>query len=385
MLLPSLLLIPALVGCTPTPGGGDTGSSDALHTLTLARSIADKGVGRWPADVLLEDWMQTVWVFGLLRLDQATGEGAYQDYATTWMSGWLPDFDGGASPMVSSDSTSPAIIAAMLDQPGFAPITTAADSYIATAPRTDSGAIEHWTDQAPFGVPDQVWIDSQFMLGEYLLQRAAHDPEPAGQQAMLTFTEQYLAVSALCRDGTDQLYRHAWDEAGGENIPTDAVYWARGNAWVLVVGVEALTLLGDQAPAELSQAVIAHATAIAAVQDPDSGLWNTVMGLPRGPDPADYLETSASALLAAALAQGVTAGVLPAELGAGVPAAVAGVQARVSYDGDQPVVTGTSFGTNPGSYDDYVSVPQVDDLILGVGAVLVLLAETDGWPLEESP
>jgi len=47
-------------------------------------------------------------------------------------------------------------------------------------------------------------------------------------------------------------------------------------------------------------------------------------------------------------------------------------------DDDGPVVTGTSFGTNPSTYEEYLSVVQIDDLILGVGAAVMLLSEVHG-------
>lgn len=381
------MLLALLLACAPTDPALDSGATDTLQTLDLARQVAEKGVAAWPAEVLPGDWMQTVWVFGLLRLQEAedagSGEGPWRDYAATWMDDQVAAYQGVESPMVSSDSTSPAIIAAALGESAHQPIRDAADAYLETVPLTATGAWEHWTDQAPFGVVDQVWIDSQFMLGQYLLERLRHDPAAmvGGQRADALFTEQYLLFATLCRDPADQLYRHAWDDAAGVNIPADAVYWNRGNAWVLFVGVEALTILGEGAPEELVAAVQAHAQAVVGAQDPQTGLWHTVLGDPYQ-DPANYVETSGSALLAAALARGVERGVLPTELQGAVLPAVQGVVAAIEDDADGPVVTGTSFGTNPGQYDDYVGVPLVDDLILGVGAVLVLLAEVDDWDAE---
>lgn len=386
------MILSLLLACSGPSVVDDTGGAAAPQTLAtaeLARAIADKGVAAWPADVQPGDWMQTVWVFGLLQLHEATGDAAYRDYGRAWMDDQVVDFeglDGGAGPMVSSDSASPAIIAAILDEPDHQPIRDAADAYLQTVPLTSAGAWEHWTEAAAFGVVDQVWVDSQFMLGQYLLERLRHDPASTigGRSAADLFTEQYLLFSQLCRDPADQLYRHAYDDTEGVNIPADAVYWSRGNSWVLFAGVDALVVLGDAAPAALSAAVDAHARAIVDAQDPETGLWHTVLGDPED-DPDDYLETSGSALLAAALAEGVAAGVLDADLGGAVVPATLGVIAAIDDDADGPTVTGTSFGTNPGQYDDYVGVPVVDDLILGVGAVLVLLARTDGWAVDGSP
>ncbi|MCK6505794.1 glycoside hydrolase family 88 protein [Myxococcota bacterium] len=373
-----------LLACASPAPSDDTGAGQAtLQTLDLARRIADKGVAAWPAEIQPGDWMQTVWAFGLLRLAEAGGGEGYRDYARAWMDEAVTELQAGQAELVSSDSTSPAIIAAALDEAAHAPLRDAADAYLAAVPLTSTGAWEHWTEEAAFGVPDQVWIDSQFMLGQYLLERLRHDPQAqvAGQPAGDLFTTQYLLFADLCRDDQDQLYRHAWDDVEGVNIPAEAVYWNRGNSWVLFVGVEALDVLGEGADPALAQAVAAHAAAVVDAQDPETGLWHTVLGDPRQ-DPDNYVETSGSALLAAALARGVRGGHLDPALGAAVAPAVEGVRAMIDDPDGAPVVTGTSFGTNPGQYEDYVGVPVVDDLILGVGAALVLLAEADGWPVD---
>lgn len=372
------MLLALLLACTdPAADSGlpEGGALPTLDTLDLAVRIAERGVERMPADIQPHDWMQTVWAFSLLRLAQATGDDRWADYGRTWMTQWLPDFEGSEPVMVSSDSTSPAIIAAVLAQAEHQPILDAADAYIVSAPRTDEGAIEHWTEQSSYGEPDQVWIDSMFMLGQYMLERYHQTGDPAWAAL---FTEQYLLFSQLCRDGGDQLYRHAYDDLTDSNIPTEAVYWNRGNSWVLFAGVEALDVLGEAAPSELQELVSAHAWAVVDAQD-GSGLWPTVLASPRGEDPDNYLETSGSALLAAALARGSERGLLDPGLAEYVPPAAHGVLAMIEEGEDGPVVTGTSFGTNPGQYEDYVAVGQVDDLILGVGAVILLLAEVDGW------
>ncbi|MCB9781113.1 MAG: glycoside hydrolase family 88 protein [Alphaproteobacteria bacterium] len=384
------LLLLSCTGSKPGDSGAadDSGADDSgagglapVETLAIAQALASKGVDAWPAEHQLRDWMQTVWVFGLLALDDADGGRVGHDYADVWMADWLPELQAqlaaGDAPFESSDSTSPAIIAAALDDDAYAEIVAQSDQWVRTdAPRTAGGAWEHWGPDAPFGVPDQVWIDSMFMLGQYSIERYRATGDAAWADL---FTTQYLLFSDLCRDPADQLYRHAWDEPSGDNIPTEAVYWNRGNSWVLYVGVEALLVFGPDADPALADAVNAHARAVAALQDPETGLWHTVLNSPRGADPDNYVETSGSALLATSIARGVRGGVLDPDLGQVVRPAVDGVLAMIDDDADGPVLTGTSFGTNPGEYEMYVSVVTIDDLILGVGAAVLFLSQVDGW------
>ena len=57
---------------------------------------------------------------------------------------------------------------------------------------------------------------------------------------------------------------------------------------------------------------------------------------------------------------------------------VSGHVVRIERGEDELVVEGTSFGTNPGDYDYYVSVEQLDDTNLAIGTAVMMLAEIDG-------
>lgn len=366
---------------------GTTHTTATIDTLDVARQLAARGTDLWVADLMLFDWIPTVWTFGLLELHAADGEERWRDYVVAFIEDHLPDFQG-ADPeaFVSSDSMSPALLAAMLmrEDSGldYSAITIAADAYLAGAQRTDEGAITHWGPDNPWGLPDdQVWVDSQFMFGMYLLEMYAMTGDGAYRDL---WWEQHALNAALCLDPGDQLYRHAYDDATDTNIPQDAVYWARGNSWPLLSGARALALLDPTEDAalreEVSALVAAHADALVSTQA-DDGLWHTILNAPE--DPANYTETSAAALIALGLAWGIDGGALPADGPAAqaMSRTVDGLTARVVPQEDGSVVLeGTSWGTNPGEYEDYLDVPQMDDLMLGYGAVIAALAALDGRP-----
>jgi len=357
----------------------------AVHeTLPVAEDLAAQGVEWWPVRDLAPNWIPTVWGYGVHRLHAASGDRPWQDYYRAWMTGLA----NGGLYFDSSDAMSPAVIAAtlMVEDPSadFTVITEAADAYVATAPRTDEGAIEHWTEDSFLGFPGQVWIDSQFMIGVFLVQQYVR----TGDRAYLeSFVTQYLLFSELCRDPDADLYWHAYDDVTDANIPADAVFWARGNAWVLISAAEMLVATGldDPVATDVLPLFRAHVAAVAALQEADDGLWHTVLNEPYGDDPANYTETSGSALIGYALSRGLRSGALDAaSVGPVLDRAVDGVDGRIDRKSDGRLeVEGTSFGTVPGDYDYYVSVGQRDDLMLGVGAVVMLLAEVDG--MERTP
>jgi unsaturated rhamnogalacturonyl hydrolase len=381
----SSLLPLLLVACGPDLNP----VQQSLDSLGLAEALADQGVESYSCGSLMFDWTQAVWAFGIHRLHAVTGEARWQACYRAWMD----EASREQHAFVSSDSMSPSILAAtlMLEDPSadYTGITAAADAYLATAPRLANGAIAHWGPESYFPeYSDQVWIDSMFMFGAYLARMYAW----SGEEAYLDlYLEQYEAFSALCRDPTDQLYHHAWDDSEQVNIPAEAVYWARGNAWVLVSAAELLNSVqpGSDAWQRIQPAYQAQAEAFLAAQEPEDGLWHTVILQPHGTlddEESNYTETSGSALIAYGMARGLEAGALEGpDCQAAVVQAAVGIMDRVEERADGKLgIEGTSFGTNPmPGYEDYVGIEQVDDMMLGYGPAIMLLSHAHGLPLED--
>jgi len=375
-----LLLALLLAGCGPDLNPID----QQLDSIELAEALGDQGVASYSCGSLMFDWTQTVWAFGIHRLYATTGDSRWQDCYRAWMDDALEDEHA----FTSSDSMSPSIMAAtlMLEDGGdeYTAITDQADAYLAGAPRLDNGAIAHWGPDSWFPeYTDQVWIDSMFMFGAYLVRMYAL----TGDEAYLDlYLAQYQAFAELCRDDGDQLYRHAWDDSEGVNIPAGEVYWARGNSWVLVSAAELLAVVdpGSEAWATIQPLYEAQAEAFIAHQDPEDGLWHTVVNAPQGEDPENYTETSGSALIGYGLARGLEIGAIEgSQVSDAVVRAAIGTMGRLDERSDgKLVIEGTSFGTNPmETYEDYVGIAQVDDMMLGYGPAIMLLAEAHGLPM----
>ena len=361
-----------------------------IESLALAETLAEQAAERWPADELSFDWQQTVLAYGMHRLYTKSGDERWRDYYRTWLDTALVErWDDPDDPVVfrSSDGLSPAVLAAaaMAEDPSadYQPILDSADAYLATVPRTERGAIVHWGPEHLLGGNPEVWIDSLFMVGVYLLQQY----DRTGDEAYLVeWALQYRLFSDHCRDADAQLYRHAWDEGAGENIPLEATFWARGNSWVLVSAGEAVRLAGrDHVQLSVARGLLVeHAEALRALQQ--EGAWNTVLSSPSD-DERNYSETSATALLGYGL---LGAGHDPDWSGPGddryagnVAAAVRAIEARLVEGEDGLELHGTSLPTNPGDYDYYVGIGQLDNQMTGVGASIMFLAEADGLMVKE--
>ena len=369
-------------GCpTDEPPGDDddsTGEVDTLDTRELTSRLAGQWIAEEPAENYYWDWMDAVYMTGFVETHRLTGDPEALAYPRSWIERYYPEIVDGERIPDASDRVAPHIVPVQLmvlaGEEDYPAVLDVVDTYLASVPRSDDGGILHWGTH----FPDQreLLIDSLFMFGGYLMSAYLL----TGDEAYLDlFVEQLEIFEALCRDDEAGLFLHAWDDDAKQNVPSDPIYWARGNGWIVAVTSWYLAWApSDHHGRETVEEVYRdQVDAWIAVQD-DGGLFHTVLNHPDDPD--NYLETSASALFLHGAARGVHAGILDRE--AYRPAIVAahdGVLSRIVEDGDgRLTVEGTSFGTMPTTYEIYIGIPLVDDLEMGVGTVLMGLAAAAG-------
>jgi rhamnogalacturonyl hydrolase YesR len=140
----------------------------------------------------------------------------------------------------------------------------------------------------------------------------------------------------------DVTFLHAQDARG------NPVFWSRGNGWVMGGIARTLEFMPRDRPGRgwYETQLREMAAAVAAVQDPQTGLWHSDLL-----DAADYPqpETSGSALIAFALAWGVNNGVLDrATYQPVIAKAWRGLVAQIYADGRLGNIQQT--GAAPGHY-----------------------------------
>jgi unsaturated rhamnogalacturonyl hydrolase len=378
-----LWMLIACSGGAPDPGDG---SADAV---AVAERLAEEGMFRWEAESLPFAWMQTVWVWGLHQLVAQTGHPEAHSYSLEWLDANVGRYLGDdPDTFESSDSLSPSILATTWmqddDHTDYEPITEEAWRYLFDdAVRTSIGAWGHWGPDHGFEHAEQNWVDSLFMYGQFLVREHVRTES---ETALIELELQIPAFSTALQDSSTGFFWHAWDDLAGTQVPQEETFWTRGNSWVLVTTGEILSRWGSEhrTGAVILPIYVSLAEAFEATQDPDDGLWHTVANEPHGSDVLNYTETSGSALVAWGLIQGLRAGVLDSErYEPVVERALAGVLDRIEEREGELVVWGSSLGTNPGDYDHYVSIDTMDNLILGNGAVIALLAEASNYGIQE--
>jgi len=342
----------------------------ASELVAEARALADAHMARHPADHVAWDWGEAVAMLGVVQLYRVTGARRYLDYPAAWMDRHIAE----GYRMETSDTCAPAGVAVRLyaltgDERYRAVVDDALDYLSHRALRSPEGGINHLGTVT--ALPVTLWVDSLFMFGNVLTGWG----EVAGDEGALALQGEQIEIFASVLQDPGGLFTHA---AYWPLEQTPGVFWARGNAWVTAATVDYLRVRrwrGEAVPA-VARVLDLQVGAVAAWQDAASGRWWTVMNRPG----ETYLETSATALWAYALARAWRTGLVGDEALPLVEAALAGLRAQLVSAADGPRVGEVSGPTTAGDFANYAHIPLGDDYPWGVGAALLALTEASGLP-----
>lgn len=333
--------------------------------IALAGAIAERWMDARSPESLNWDWVDAILVYAFMELWRVNGDDALLDYAQAWIerhvaSGYDIAWSDHCPPMLTAQTL-------WLEQRDPAYLTIVEDvlSYYRAVPRTEAGGVGHL---GRFGRTNPTqWLDSLMMVAVPLALWGERTNDPPWIEEA---ADQSLIFAETMQDDSGWLV-HA---SSGEQTPD--TFWARGNGWVMLAWHEILRVYrvrGESNP-ELEAVAQRLTDAVLAAQDPDTGLFWTVVNRPGD----TYLETSATALFAYGLARGLRYGYRDEAARDAIDAAMAGIMTRISDGPDGPVVSGISGPTAVGTYEYYAGVEVEDDLPFGLGAVILALVETSG-------
>ncbi len=250
-------------------------------------------------------------------------------------------------------------------------------------PRTRSGGFWHKKIY-----PFQMWLDGLYMAEPFYTLYAATFGE---NKAFDDIAHQFLLIEKNNRDEATGLYYHGWDESRSErwaNPKTgrSASFWGRSIGWFAMALVDVLELFPADHPGrtDLERVFKDLARSVLHYREDSTGLWYQVIDKPG--EKGNYLEASASAMFAYALAKGARLGYLPAEMGEKGMESFTGVLNHLTETGDDGVihlmktVKVGGLGGKPyrdGSYDYYLSEPTRTDDFKGYGPFLLAAIETE--------
>lgn len=356
----SLALVPMMIGCGT--GGGSRTSLPA--SLDNARTLTQEWIERDP--VMFWSWGEFVLLYGFWKLHEITGDAAVPAYVSNFLDENLYFYTP-----IASDFFSPATLVllscAETGAGDYCGLPDEFDDYFAAVKR-EEGAIVHLT-----GVPGQdrqVWVDSLFMDGAYLIERGRETGDPGWYAEAAS---QFVRFDRILSDPATGLLNHGFDFATGRMMNDPGVFWARGNAWYLASLGNLLTVLPPDHPdrAGLEALWRKRVESILPRQNED-GSWNTLLLEIAG----NYAETSATALFAFGLATGLEAGLTDAGAREAVFQALDYLNGIIYESGGRHFLPDTSGGTSPGTAEYYLSIPRVINQNYGIGAYILAAIET---------
>lgn len=249
-------------------------------------------------------WGQGLYMYALSLMDEAHGT----DNFTHFISRYYDAHIAKGIKIESSDTAAPALGAYMLwrktGNTAYKQIAEDAVGYMHTAPRI----LEHLPNHMGTGIyskiyPKSIWVDSIMMYGVFA-GRYSHEQNDNALSVFalwqLPLFEKYL------RDEKYGLFYHSYWTSIKKHYPTDPIFWGRGNGWIMAAMPLMLPFLSN-GPEKYEAIRIYRSLAYTLLdyQRPD-GFFETLL-YPKG---ISYIESSATALIAAGLMYGGRTGIL---------------------------------------------------------------------------
>jgi unsaturated rhamnogalacturonyl hydrolase len=303
-------------------------------------------------------WPSGVAFYGIGKAWEVTGNQEYIDFMVKWVDEYL---EIGLPPMNVNACAMGHTMLTLYDATGdskYLDLAVMKAEYLRKdAIRFGDGVFQH-TVSSRNDFPEQAWADTLFMAAYFLLRIGFKlDNKEYIDDALKQFYwhEEYL------QDNKSNLFYHAWDNVRGDHL--SAIYWARANAWAAYTMAQAFRMLNPFMPMwmQIDGALRDQLSALVRLQS-EEGMWHTILN-----DETSYLETSASAGIAAALT--LNAHPLHQKY---VAKAYEGIVSNIDEDGS---VRNVSAGTAVMyTAEDYNLVPKKRVQGWGQGLVLAFLA-----------
>ena len=354
-----------------------------------AQALANTAIKMWPDSFSLKPGTPAKWSYdqgvilkGIEGIWQATGDNKWFDYIQRSMDHYVQE-DGSIKGYRPDEYNIDHL------NNGKALFTlyrvTGKDKYrkaienlyeqVKTHPRTSEGSFWHKNIY-----PHQVWLDGLYMGQPFYAEYAQVFGEP---KAFDDITRQFVVIEKHARDPKTGLLYHGWDQSreqqwANKQTGLSPHVWGRALGWFGMAMVDVLDYFPEKHPGRDSivQVLNRFAKGVTSVQDKKTGLWYDVPNMPN--EPKNYMEASASAMLAYTLAKGVRKGYLPSTYLTNAKKAYTGILEKFIRDEEgQTNLHGTvavsGLGGKPyrdGSFAYYMSEPVIVNDPKGMGAFI---------------
>lgn len=308
------------------------------------------------------EWTQGVGLYGVWKLYDRTKDERYKNILARY---YAKQFEIGL-PSKNVNTVTPLLpLSYMLDEldvPAYRDTCREWAEWIyKDFPRTKEGGLQHITSDDVN--EQQLWDDTLYMTCLFLYQAG----DALGREDMKQEAEyQFLLHIKYLHSPKTGLWYHGYCFQGRHHF--GQAYWGRGNSWFTACAVDFAEWIPDGPVRRLIlNTWQEQCKALLSVQDPESGLWHTLLD-----QPDSYLETSASAAIAYGLLKGSRLGLLDEDCRAAGEKALQGVIAQVAEDG---TVQGVSYGTPMGWTQDFYRTIPIQPTAYGQGLTFLMLTE----------
>lgn len=309
------------------------------------------------------EWNAGVCLFGIQKAGKAAQDGQYSSFIEAWF-----DRNTAARKTGSVNTVIPANGALYLcelrgEQRYLDICSEYADWCLNKALRTSNGGLAHvWSEGGLEDYRNQLWIDSLFMAGIFMIRYGMWSRNWSLVQAGM---EQF-DIHIRCQfDRRAHLFYHGYHCADNKTL---GEYWGRGNGWAAVSLVELLDELGSADSGKESgyREVFLKLMERAYGLRLDDGMLRT---LPE--EPGAYPELTATALFGYAALKGVRLGILDERFREWGMQTVAAAWTHSMEEGEVRLASG---GTDCQEKAGYLRVPYAQTLY-AYGIVLLLFSE----------
>ena len=308
------------------------------------------------------EWPQGVAVYAMYKLYKATGNKQTLEDMRAWYARHLAK----GLPSKNVNTMAPMLGMTLLyketGDETYRPIIEEWSQWVMTQmPRTQEGGLQHITSDDVN--EQQLWDDTLYMTCLFLYQAG----DALGREDMKQEAEyQFLLHIKYLHSPKTGLWYHGYCFQGRHHF--GQAYWGRGNSWFTACAVDFAEWIPDGPVRRLIlNTWQEQCKALLSVQDPESGLWHTLLD-----QPDSYLKTSASAAIAYGLLKGSRLGLLDEDCRAAGEKALQGVIAQVAEDG---TVQGVSYGTPMGWTQDFYRTIPIQPTAYGQGLTFLMLTE----------
>lgn len=308
------------------------------------------------------EWPQGVAVYAMYKLYKATGNKQTLEDMRAWYARHLAK----GLPSKNVNTMAPMLGMTLLyketGDETYRPIIEEWSQWVMTQmPRTQEGGLQHITSDDVN--EQQLWDDTLYMTCLFLYQAG----DALGREDMKQEAEyQFLLHIKYLHSPKTGLWYHGYCFQGRHHF--GQAFWGRGNSWFTACAVDFAEWIPDGPVRRLIlNTWQEQCKALLSMQDPESGLWHTLLD-----QPDSYLETSASAAIAYGLLKGSRLGLLDEDCRAAGEKALQGVIAQVAEDG---TVQGVSYGTPMGWTQDFYRTIPIQPTAYGQGLTFLMLTE----------